>query len=241
MGYGFSFKAMAHKRTVVIGILGTQLDHGAGAQRWEMWRPSVSICQHQDLLVSRFELIHSAKANRLAEVITEDLGSVSPETLVKRHIMEIEDPWDFEQVYAALADFARSYPFQPEKEDYLIHITTGTHVAQICLFILTESRHFPGRLIQTSPPRTRVRREPGTYVIIDLDLSQYDRIAARFAVEKQEARVFLKSGIATKNASFNAMIEQIEHVAVASRDPILLMGPTGAGKSSLARRVFELK
>ena len=37
------------------------------------------------------------------------------------------------------------------------------------------------------------------------------------------------------------MIEEIEQVAVASREPMLLMGPTGAGKSSLARRVFELK
>ena len=32
-----------------------------------------------------------------------------------------------------------------------------------------------------------------------------------------------------------------EHVAIHAKDPILLMGPTGAGKSQLARRIFELK
>ena len=37
------------------------------------------------------------------------------------------------------------------------------------------------------------------------------------------------------------MIDEIEQVAVASREPMLFMGPTGAGKSSLARKVFELK
>ena len=37
------------------------------------------------------------------------------------------------------------------------------------------------------------------------------------------------------------MIEQIERVAIASRAPLLLTGPTGAGKSQLARRIFELK
>ena len=58
-------------------------------------------------------------------------------------------------------DFARAYPWD-DKEDYLVHITTGTHVAQICLFLLTETRHFPARLIQTSPP--------DAYSIIDLDL-----------------------------------------------------------------------
>jgi transcriptional regulatory protein RtcR len=51
----------------------------------------------------------------------------------------------------------------------------------------------------------------------------------------------LKSGIATRNKRFNALIEEIERVAVRSRAPILLTGPTGAGKSHLARRMFELK
>ena len=77
--------------------------------------------------------------------------------------------------------------------------------------------------------------------MIDLDLSRYDRIAARFAEEQREARTFLKNGIATRNAAFNRMIGEIEQVAIASREPMLFMGPTGAGKSSLARKVFELK
>src|SRR5690606_1063611 len=52
---------------------------------------------------------------------------------------------------------------------------------------------------------------------------------------------FLKQGIETRNAAFNALIDRIEAVAIASRDPILLMGPTGAGKSQLARRIYKLK
>src|SRR5439155_20463350 len=39
----------------------------------------------------------------------------------------------------------------------------------------------------------------------------------------------------------NRLIERIEHVAIASKAPLLLMGPTGAGKSQLARRIYELK
>ena len=37
------------------------------------------------------------------------------------------------------------------------------------------------------------------------------------------------------------MIDEIEQVALRSRAPLLLMGPTGAGKSQLARRIFDLK
>ena len=232
---------MGSRKLVIISLLGTQLDRGIGSRRWEMWRPTVSLCQHEELLVERLELLHDRKSTALAETVAEDIGHISPETEVRRHLAECKDPWDFEEMYGMLSEFVRGYAFDPEREEYLVHITTGTHVAQICLFLLTESRRLPGCLIQTSPPDERERGTQGRYTIIDLDLSRYDRIAARFAEEQSEARTFLKSGIATRNAAFNQMIEEIEQVAVASKEPILLMGPTGAGKSSLARRVFELK
>ena len=69
----------------------------------------------------------------------------TPETETVLRPFDVDDPWDFEQVYSALHQFARTYPFDTDREDYLVHITTGTHVAQICMFILTESRHFPAR------------------------------------------------------------------------------------------------
>src|SRR6185436_8232536 len=49
------------------------------------------------------------------------------------------------------------------------------------------------------------------------------------------------AGIETRNAAYNRLIERLEQVAIASRDPVLLHGPTGSGKSQLARRIFELK
>src|SRR6218665_1726198 len=156
-------------------------------------------------------------------------------------LLDFGDPWDFEQVYGKLLDFARSEPFDPDAEDYLVHITTGTHVAQICLFLLTEARYLPGRLLQTQPRRGAPGDAAGLWNVIDLDLSRYDSIATRFAVAAEESTSFLKSGIATQSATFNRMIDEIEQVAHRSKAPILLMGPTGAGKSQLARRIYELK
>lgn len=190
----------------------------------------------------RLELIHDGRSRGLAERVRLDIASVSPETEVRRVEMELRDPWDFEEVYTSLHEFARAYPFDPESEDYLIHITTGTHVAQICWFLLAEARYLPARLLQTSPPRKReVANSIGDYEIIDLDLSRYNKIAQRFAREQVESVSFLKSGIATRNPDFNQAIEKIERVAGRSRAPMLLVGPTGAGKSFLARRIHELK
>jgi transcriptional regulatory protein RtcR len=229
------------KQTVLIGLLGATLDTGRGAARWERWRPTVSLCQHEDLLINRFELLCQRKFIALAKTLVDDIATVSPETEVRLTELEMDDPWDFQQVYGVLHDFARSYEFDTDREEYLIHITTGTHVAQICMFLLTESRYFPAKLIQSSPSPPRVRGGPGVYEIIDLDLSKYDRIASRFQQEQKEGASFLKSGIETRNAAFNRLIDKIEQVVIASSDPLLLMGPTGAGKSRLARRIYELK
>jgi len=229
------------KPLVVIGFLGSTLDGSKhDASRWNKWRPSVGLAMHEDLRIDRFVLIHGTPHQRLADFVARDIASVSPETRVEPHLIDFADPWDFEEVYGKLLDFARGWPFDPEAEDYLVHITTGTHVAQICLFLLTEAHYLPGRLLQTQPRRGTA--EPaGTWNAIDLDLLRYDSIATRFAAASAESTSFLKSGIETRSAVFNAMIDEIEQVATRSRSPVLLMGPTGAGKSQLARRIYDLK
>ncbi|MBD8533434.1 MULTISPECIES: RNA repair transcriptional activator RtcR [unclassified Massilia] len=232
---------MKKKNTVVIGFVGTNLDNYRGQSRWDKWRPTIALTQQPDLAVARFDLLYNGKVDKLVSEVAADIAAVSPETQVVPHALQITNAWDFEEVYGALFDFAKRYPFDPDNEDYWIHITTGTHVVQICMFLMTEARFFPGRLVQTSPPRSPGAGAVGSYTLIDLDLSRYDQIAQRFSREQAEGVAFLKSGIATRNAQFNAMIDEIERVAIRSRSPMLLMGPTGAGKSFLARRVYELK
>jgi len=231
------------KNIVVIGLLGPTLDMGKQSKRWERWRPTVALCQHEDLLVNRFELLYQKRFKSLQDLVVKDIKHISPETEVVSHAVDFRDPWDLEEVYAALHDFTKAYTFDQDNEDYLVHITTGTHVAQICLYLLTESNYLPAKLIQTSPfsGKKKDNDVSGEYRIIDLDLSKYDRIAMRFRQEIDDDITFLKSGIETRNKAFNALIERIEQVAMNSIDPVLITGPTGAGKSNLARRIYELK
>jgi len=231
------------KKTVVIGLLGPTLDMGKKSKRWERWRPTVALCQHEDLLVSRFELLYQKRFKSLKDRVVKDIKHISPETEVVSYAVDFRDPWDLEEVYAALHDFTKAYTFDQDKEEYLVHITTGTHVAQICLYLLTESNYLPAKLLQTSPSSGKKKEDDvsGEYRIIDLDLSKYDRIAMRFRQEMDDDITFLKSGIETRNKAFNDLIERIERVAMKSTDPVLITGPTGAGKSNLARRIYELK
>ena len=236
---------MNSRKNVAVSFLGTVLDSGFGQGRWQKWRPNVAMNQRQDFHLDRMELFYAEKYRDLADHVKADNQQVSPHTVVNLVPMELENPWDFSEVYTKLHDWAAGYAFDTEEETYLTHITTGTHVAQICLFLLVESRQIPGVLLQTAPPKNQRRNmgkgDVGSYEIIDLDLARYDVLAERLAAVRDDAVRYLKSGISTQNAAFNRMIAEIEQVALHSPSPILLSGPTGAGKSMLARRIFELK
>lgn len=222
-------------RTVIIGFLGTTLDVG----KKRRWKPTLSLTSHEDFHVDRLELLYSYDHNRLALTTKGEIEKASPETEVILNRLDLDNPWDFEEVYAKLFDFARSYGFDEDRERYHIHLTTGTHVAQICWFLLAESRHIPAHLLQTGPPRAE--SEAPKLDIIDLDLRRYNALQHRFDLISQEYSDLLKGGIETLNSAYNNLISQIEHVAGATRAPILLLGETGTGKTQLAERIHTLK
>ena len=132
------------KKNVIIGFYGNTKDRSVkGGERWERWRPTLSLFEHEDFLVDRFEMLLNGPLDESAVRLVSDIRNISPETEIVEHILDLRDFWDFEEVYGGLHDFVKDYPWQTEQEDYLFHITTGSHVTQICTFLLAESRHFP--------------------------------------------------------------------------------------------------
>ena len=222
----------APSRPVVIGLLGTTLDRGSGPRRWEAWRPtrralpargSPGRPPRADAPAARHATLAETVARRHPPRLARDRGPA-------RTPSRSRDPWDFEEVYGALHDFARGYPFDPDAEDYLVHITTG-HARRADLPVPADRvAPLPGAAAPDLAADARQRAgEPGTFRDHrprPLEVRP-DRVALRAGAQDETA--LLKSGIETRNAAFNALIERIEHVAVRSTAPILLLGPTGAG------------
>lgn len=230
-----------NNKTAVIGFLGTTLDNGFNDKRWQRWRPTVSLGMHDELLVDELHILYSKRDKQLFKIIKDDMAQVSPNTTVIGHHVALISPWDFADVYAELYDFAALFDFQ-DNTDYLLHLTTGTHVAQICWFLLVEAGFIPADLIQTSPcPRPDQADPQGRYQVIDLDVSRYDGLRERFEAEKQQHWQTLQANLVTQNAAYQKLISDIEKVATRSTAPILLMGATGAGKSQLAGQIYALK
>jgi transcriptional regulatory protein RtcR len=223
-------------RNVVIGFLGTQLDMGKRRD----WRPSVQLCAHPGFPVDRLELIHDQRHYHLACTVMAAIHKVAPETEVRLVRIDMTDPWDFQEVYGRLYDFAATYGFDEDRERYHVHLTTGTHVAQICWFLLTESRHVPARLIQTGPPREGGAAE-GTLDVIDLDLARYNALQRRFEAAQREHSALLLGGVETRSQKVRDLIERLDLVAGTTDAPIFLVGEAGTGKSALASRLHELK
>jgi len=234
---------MKAKRNIVFGLLDPFWDANTEHSSTGFWRPTVSAVSTPGFPVSRLELIAQADTKKLADEVIAAIHEVSPDTDVRVHFNQYADLWDLEEVYGYFHDLIYDYPFDLDTEDYFVHMSTGTHVMRICLFLLTESRLLPGRMLQSFPAKLYEGREQeaGGVRVIDLDLARYDQLAKRFAASRNKGAAVLKSGIPTKNSAFNRMIEEIEQVAIASTHPILLSGPTGAGKSQLAQRIYDLK
>lgn len=236
------------KDNVVFAFLGSTFDMGFSEKRWERWRPTPALVGHEDELpLTRVELMYTSQEHlSLLERVVKDLKEKSPVVEVRTHFLELPDPWDFPAVYGALFDLFRSYDFDTAKTNYFLQLATGTHVAKICLFLLAEARIAPAQLLTTRPfPGGLIPAGKeiwrGLLHVVDLSRERYAAISSRFAAVTQSRSDVLRNGIPTRNRAFNEMIEEVEQVASRSSAPMLLTGPTGAGKSQLASRIYELR
>jgi energy-coupling factor transporter ATP-binding protein EcfA2 len=108
--------------------------------------------------------------------------------------------------------------------DHIVHITTGSS----CTSWSRRGSKTP-EIVSTGAP-----------AVTDLQHAQYARVVSRLLDVRREHQVVLTNGIGTKNRAFNELIARVDFVCLRDRAPILLMGPTGAGKTALARRIHQL-
>ncbi|MET4693608.1 RNA repair transcriptional activator RtcR family protein [Endozoicomonas lisbonensis] len=160
----------------MISILGTTKDVKGGkkATRWTHWRPTVSVVMHEAFPVDRMELIYHPQHLAKALIVAEYIRIASPDTEVALIEAVWENPWDFAEIYHWFYEFARHYPVNTDEESYYLNITTGTHVSQICMFLMSEAHLLPAQILQVSPVTQSGDKAKGSLHSIDLDLARYE-------------------------------------------------------------------
>jgi transcriptional regulatory protein RtcR len=215
--------------TIFTAVSGKR-DDCTEAERAKKWRPTVGMCRK--IQPARLVLIILPKDREVAERVMEDVRLASPGTRIEVFALDDDPAWDLDASFDAICDVAERCGLDPDAEDVLAHVTTGTFIHHIAVYLAIESRILPGRAVMTT--------DRGQITVFDPESSRFDRIARRFAVKERRGADLLKAGIATRNPAYNALIAKLQRVALGSRRPILLTGPTGAGKTQLVKRIYEL-
>lgn len=235
---------MANKKHIVISILGTRKDRATPEMNG--WTPSLSLVQHEDQFkVDEYHLVYNKGFKALAEEVQSRVEELSVATNVILDEIPLKDPWDFDEVSLQFFNYVKRPCFHRDNTEYLVHINTGTNVERICLFWLVYSNYIRARLVQTAPTEgfggSASNDSKGLLKIIDLDISANSKLTRQITSLSLEGVEFLKDGIQTKNKAYNETIDELETLVLATNDPILITGPTGAGKTKLAEKIYRLK
>lgn len=207
------------------------------------FRPSVALCMRSDVQVERFYLLHNGKSNALLNTVIADIAQVSPNTEVIPTRLDCSDPYDRISVFSSMLAFVKALP---SGVTYHVNLTTGTHMQKHCWLRLEEARCATFKFIQTYVTKTRalVSGAPslrGEFRELDFNYAEHDAYHALLQENSANIDKFLKSGIETRNATYNQLITDLERISLKSQSAILIEGPTGSGKSALAQRLYELK
>lgn len=148
---------------------------------------------------------------------------------------------NFNQIYSIFAEWFTKFPFDTDEYDYFLYFARGNHFAHSFLItMLINIRHLPCRIVHVR------RNKQGVSPLLvpeihEANFGKWLTDISAYEKEHYDTQSLLKSSIPTNNKNFNKLISNIEHIAMHSTAPILFLGPTGSGKSQLAKRIYELR
>lgn len=211
------------------------------------WTPLTFLCANPNFAFARVHFFYWRKEAAIMHETIAGLESANNETAFSSTVLPCIDMEDInsspENKYSSmefLYDWVTTYHFDYYTEIYYFYFQGAHSFFRSVLFYFGTKRMANIGNIEIQPP-SLFPPCPAKILETELNLSVYESMANIIRDRRYDSYNFLKGGIHTRNVYFNNIIEQIEFVAVHSRDPILILGPTGAGKSALVKRIYKLK
>ena len=229
-------------RSIVFSTV-SHLDMYTGEDRKDRWRPLLELLRIHDFKVDRLYFFISHLYRHIVPTLVKDMNNVCPETEIVPVITNLNGVLTYEDIapaYKGFSAYFEQYRFDLSNERYFFHLGPGNLFQHaLMLIMLFHFKRLPFQMLRLAPNPEK----PGDIImeIYEGDIRKWIASIADSEKRNVAAQTFLKSCIETRNPVFNKLIEEMEHVATHSTAPVLLSGPTGSGKSHLARKIYELR
>lgn len=228
------------RKAVIFGFFAYRLDGGTGAQRWLRWRPLLELCSLPDFPIDTLYLLYPIQFEKVVHTLKTDIQERSPHLNVIP-LTDAKAPKTFDEYYVIFYNYFKTFQFDTKGYQYYLYFPPGIfpHVS-LALMDVIRTLRLPLEIIQVYQAMGE-HSVKAVYEVFTTDVSKARNACKQYQQHSLQDQDYLKSGIATRNAAFNALIARLEHVALHSCAPMLISGPTGAGKSHLVRRMYALK
>jgi transcriptional regulatory protein RtcR len=185
-------------------------------------------------LVRRMELLVPKNGENAAERLKGAIREANPTIEISQRDVDFSQG-GYAGTYQHLFEWLDSFEFNREKEEYLIDITGGPSIAKAFLLNMAKDWVFP-----IKPIFKKSRSSLKSYEVADIGEIHHMAMTAAIEPRHQEGRSGLANALTTLDED-DELIVKLTEISERSRDPILLMGPTGVGKTQLAAKIFEIK
>ena|GEM_PF-4674446 len=220
---------------------------------WERFRPTVAIGTQKNIEFTYMLIVYQSQRPdhvSLLKTLCDDIAQIRDES-GSPSLKIIEVPVEFPDIH----DFATTYTvvlkglkeFLPEDcEEVYLHMNTGFHTMQFAMYTIAEQRLLPQPifLVQTIPGEgERISNKESNTIcsvarILDLSWVKYPEI--KTDVEKRKYPFQTKwDATIPENQKLRILYENMMLIGGKTVDPLILLGPTGSGKTFIARIIHE--
>ncbi|MDL2307116.1 RNA repair transcriptional activator RtcR family protein [Desulfovibrio sp. OttesenSCG-928-C06] len=232
------------KKIVIFSTIPRDHDVSDELDRRSKWKPLVELIRIQDFPVARLYCFINPSHIKHIELLYNDLKQAASGTEIIFVPVTMESDFSSERIkeaYTFFSDYFDNFIFDTAREDYYFHFSPGNKFSHaFMLTMLINIRNIPCKIVHL---RSNDPEHSGKYhaELYECKINRWVSEIGKLERDNSDSLELLKSSIKTRNPAFNTLIENIEHVARHSAAPILFSGPTGSGKSQLAKRIYELR